>query len=841
MHCINNQKSQALGAMKNILITTIAAVVLNLHTAFAGPIHMAAAAGNENKVKNLINSGVSANQIDIFFFNWTPLHHAAYWGKISVVKLLIDKGANVDAKAKQGSTPLMVALENGKTEVAKMLIENDADIEAANNDGYSPLHAAVNYPDIVEILVNEGLDVNVKTNQGDTPLDLANASGLSDSAKILRENGGVTSGNREIDIHDAASNGDIEGVQKAINKGVDVNAVSEQFPKWTPLQYAVQSEVADLVDLLIKAGAKVNTKDEEGRTPLHLATESQNGDIVLVLLKNSADVNEHDNLGLTPLHIASEVGIMKLLIDNGANVNARSVHGATPSDGFGEKSELGKLLRENGGKTSEELDGKPLPIEAIRDGNIEKVKKAIAEGANINGAVEGFLPLNVAIIFQQVEIVKILLNNDADANWGNGEPLIKAIELDSIDHALIITKLLIDNGAKVNTKNEYGRTPLYGARKEIAELLINKGADVNTKDENGRTPLLSLMKDESRASKEIGEIAELLINNGANVNTKDENGRTPLHEAVSNDDVDIVKILLEVKADSGAKDINGFVPADLAQDFLVLSILGEDVERKLLAESKLRKAIKDGDYETTKKLLEDDVNPSTSLLDQLKPTKNTVADLASDKQNRELYNLIKRFGGRHGEIEYAVKYGNAKDVEDFIITGANVNEKVIILFATDFGFPKIYHQNYIHIAIIQRDLEKIRLLLNNGANLDAISTWDQDRSARELSVKYGLTTFISNVLDSSINENEIKPTTLEIKRVQTGDGISIQLRTYAQNGITYAIESSSNGRSWSILRWYDGEDDYYKHTLQNDNNSEDFQYFLQKNQEFYRVKIISHF
>ncbi len=831
--------------MKHILITIIAAVVLNLHTAFAGPIHMAAAAGNENKVKNLINSGVSVNQIDIFFFNWTPLHHAAYWGEISVVKLLIDKGANVDAKAKQGSTPLMVALENGKTEVAKMLIEYNADIEAVKNDGYSPLHAAVYYPDIVEILVNEGLDVNVKTNQGDTPLDLANASGLTDSAIILRENGGVTSGNREIDIHDAAGKGDIEGVQQAINNGVDVNAVSEEFPR-TPLQYAVQSQVTDLVNLLIKAGAKVNTKDENGRTPLHLAAEGQNGDIVLVLLKNSANVNEPDNLGLTPLHMAPEVGITKLLIENGANVNARSVHGDTPSDFYRGNTEVSKLLRENGGKTSEELDGKPLPFEAIRDGNIEKVEKAIAEGANINGAVEGFLPLNAAIIFQQVEIVKILLNNDADANWGNGEPLIKAIGLstplfDSIDHALIITKLLIDNGAKVNTKNEYGETPLYGARKEIAELLVNNGADVNTKDKMGRTPLLSLMEDRYRASKEIIEIAVLLINNGVDVNTKDENGRTLLHVAVSNDDVDIVKFLMEAKADSGAKDINGFVPADLAQDFLVLSVLGRDVEGKLLAESKLRKAINDGDYETTKKLLEDGVNPSTSLLDQLEPTKNTVADLACDKQNRELYNLIKRFGGRHGEIEYAVNYGNAKDVEDFIKTGANVNEKVIIRTATDFGFSEIHHQNYIHIAIIQRDLEKVKILIKNGASLDAISTWDQNRSARELAVKYGLTTFINNVLDSSINENEIKPTTLEIKRVQTGDGISIQLRTYAQNGITYAIESSSNGRSWSILRWYDGEDDYYKHTLQNDNNSEDLQYFLQNNQEFYRVKIISHF
>ena len=85
--------------MKYLIATISATVILSLHTAFAGPIHIAAAAGNENKVKNLINSGVSVNQIDIFFFNWTPLHHAAHWGKTSVVKLLIDKGANVDAKA----------------------------------------------------------------------------------------------------------------------------------------------------------------------------------------------------------------------------------------------------------------------------------------------------------------------------------------------------------------------------------------------------------------------------------------------------------------------------------------------------------------------------------------------------------------------------------------------------------------------------------------------------------------------------------------------------------------------------------------------------------------------
>ena len=74
--------------------------------------------------------------------HYPPLHLAAMNGNIAEIKRLIDDGADVNAKTEYGQTPLHFAAVNGHTETALALIKAGADINAKQKDGWTPLHFA---------------------------------------------------------------------------------------------------------------------------------------------------------------------------------------------------------------------------------------------------------------------------------------------------------------------------------------------------------------------------------------------------------------------------------------------------------------------------------------------------------------------------------------------------------------------------------------------------------------------------------------------------------------------------------------------------------------------------
>jgi ankyrin repeat protein len=169
-------------------------------------------------------------------------------------------------------------------------------------------------------------------------------------------------------------------------------------------------------------------------------------------ISQGANVNVKNDWGLTPLSWAiynGNVDMAKLLIEKGANVNARS--------------------------------SSPLSHAATK-GNVDMVKLLIESGANVNAKdKDGFTPLDNAVgKGNNIDIVKLLVEKGANVNAKDGggfTPLITAAYYGNID----IVKFLIESGAKnVNAKNKYGKTALYYAiaKNDISmvEFLMENGA-----------------------------------------------------------------------------------------------------------------------------------------------------------------------------------------------------------------------------------------------------------------------------------------------------------------------------------------------------------------------------
>ena len=181
-------------------------------------------------------------------------------------------------------------------------------------------------------------------------------------------------------------------------------------------------------------------------------------------------------------------------------------------------------------------------IEAARKGNIEAVKKHIANGKqdffnsiDVNAAdVLDKTGLHYAAAWGRIQIAELLIANGADVNTksvtgrtpldiANKNNKSKTADLlrchggkhgtihgAALDGDIEAVKEFLAAATNVNVKGVFGQTPLhFAADKEIAELLIAKDADVNAKDQDDETPL-----DWANHSK-LTEIADLLRKHGA--------------------------------------------------------------------------------------------------------------------------------------------------------------------------------------------------------------------------------------------------------------------------------------------------------------------------------------
>lgn len=251
------------------------------------PLHHAASAGHHDTVKLLLKYRASATK-QTHVYDRNPIYFAVSNGHIETVQVLLQYGASIeDECTRDDDPPLHVAASSGQLAMMRFLIEKNRTLVNQENykNGHTALHEAVNSGnlDAVELLLKNGADINAKTHHGDTLLH------FSPSNYIELTNG----------FHKTKLN----------------------------------RQAAALPFLLEKSPHLINVKNNNGTTPLHAIIWHGNLVMAELLLKNGASINERDNNGLTALELymikigpispdmTHHIPMIRLLIKKGAEVS----------------------------------------------------------------------------------------------------------------------------------------------------------------------------------------------------------------------------------------------------------------------------------------------------------------------------------------------------------------------------------------------------------------------------------------------------------------------------------------------------------------------------------------
>ena len=340
-------------------------------------------------VKLLLDKGVDIDAAN--FSGDTALHLAAKYGRLEIVNSLLAKNASVAAKENAGLTPLHAAINAkepaNRVAIVKLLLAKGADVNAASRAGLTPLMLAYSVkpfePGLAAAIMAAKPAVNAQDNSGKSALrhcvesQSATTLNAHDEREwkipaSLADVPGV-----DIDLADKAGDTVIHCLAARIRdenaiplikhlaaKGANVNA-RNRLGK-TPLLLALENRRPAAVKLLLELKADVNLADNDGMCPVIKAAWNgdletlktlieQHGAALNVQTKSQrftpllyAAINKHlpvvqyllsKNLGADQLkgallylssHGGQDTAAAKMLIDNGADVNAQDFKGNTP-------------------------------------------------------------------------------------------------------------------------------------------------------------------------------------------------------------------------------------------------------------------------------------------------------------------------------------------------------------------------------------------------------------------------------------------------------------------------------------------------------------------------------
>ncbi|XP_022777644.1 ankyrin-1-like [Stylophora pistillata] len=340
------------------------------------------------------------------------------------------------SKAFPGKTALEILLALQEKGEGNVEIDNLYKEDVEKSDTFTELHLCRCNNDAekaVEIVLNEGVDINIPGKSNRTPLLWVSLSSSGEFIQTLIDLGANVNVQRTDDkttpLRLATTWNNYMAADILLRHGADVNI--QDVDGWTPLECGVSSGFLSISQLLVDCGCDINLRNKYGKTSLYLAVKLEHKHLVKCLLESNADVNMKykENAGeriylvrgkdrgkpvwhyllvqkaLLPLFLRK----IKLNVTDFGKV-LKSGWGKDPPESVREEiTETGNAFHG--------IDSFTVLHFASKNDSPEIIDLLVKHNANINGCDgDGFTPLHLAAMHGNVQVVKKLVELNADVN-----------------------------------------------------------------------------------------------------------------------------------------------------------------------------------------------------------------------------------------------------------------------------------------------------------------------------------------------------------------------------------------------------------------------------------------